>query len=222
MNSINQTMLRNTSCPQYHKGHCNELDEAVEAGKVCRVAKVFDKERKIIRMDFHQHRVDVFRKLIKEHGIEFKEDFPVNTFVDTPASTKYHGAYEGGLLDHSIATMEALLNLTEKLKLKWQRESSPVIVGLFHDLCKIDAYEEDGAGYKHSNTSIIDGHGSKSIIYLQRYIDLTDEEVACIRWHMGAFDDKQNWDYYSRAIEKYPNVLYAHTADMIASKIVGV
>ena len=53
-------------------------------------------------------------------------------------------------------------------------------------------------------------------------MELTDEEIACIRWHMGAFDDQKNWDYYGRAIEKYPNVLYTHTADMIASRIKGI
>ena len=58
---------------------------------------------------------------------------------------------------------------------------------------------------------------------LSRYMKLTDEEIACIRWHMGAFEkDPKMWDYYSRAIEIYPNVLYTHTADMIASRIVGV
>ena len=52
---------------------------------------------------------------------------------------------------------------------------------------------------------------------------LTDEEIACIRWHMGAYEiDTKMWQYYDSAIRKYPNVLYTHTADMIASKIDGV
>lgn len=54
------------------------------------------------------------------------------------------------------------------------------------------------------------------------HIQLTDEELYCIRWHMGAFDDTENWKYYSGAIEKYPNVLYTHTADMVAAKILKV
>ena len=45
------------------------------------------------------------------------------------------------------------------------------------------------------------------------------EELSCIRWHMGAFDDKENWNYYGAAIENYPNVLFTHTADMIAARI---
>jgi len=53
-------------------------------------------------------------------------------------------------------------------------------------------------------------------------VHLTEEEVLCIRWHMGAFDEKENWNAYGKAIEKYPNVLWTHTADMVASKIEGV
>jgi len=170
----------------------------------------------------HWRRVEDFNKSLDKYGIKLKKAFPVNQFVDAPASTKYHGAYEGGLFEHSMAVVNSLMELTEKLDLKWERNESPVIVGLFHDLCKIDAYVDDGADYKHSETNITDGHGSKSVIYLQKYMDLTDEEIACVRWHMGAFDDKENWSYYSRAIEAYPNVLYTHTADMIATKIVGV
>lgn len=53
--------------------------------------------------------------------------------------------------------------------------------------------------------------------------EATDEEIACIRWHMGAYEtDTKMWNYYGRAIETFPNVLYTHTADMIASKIRGV
>ena len=51
---------------------------------------------------------------------------------------------------------------------------------------------------------------------------LTLEEIFCIRWHMGAFDSKENWNSYGAACTEYPNVLYTHTADMIAARIIGV
>lgn len=153
-------------------------------------------------------------------------------FFTAPASTKYHGAYEGGLFDHSLATAKALVDLTEKLELKWEKPDSPYIVGMFHDLCKCDNYTEINSyeevapiwqRYKYNPDIIIPGHGDKSVIMLQRYISLTDEEIACIRWHMGAYEkDPKMWDYYGKAIEKYPNVLFTHTADMIASKIYGI
>lgn len=147
-------------------------------------------------------------------------------FFTAPASTKYHGAYEGGLFDHSLETAKALVELTKKLGLKWKNSSSPYIVGLYHDLCKCDNYVIDieTGKYIYNPDIIIPGHGEKSVIMLQRFInDLTDEEIACIRWHMGAYEtDTKMWNYYGKAIEKYPNVLYTHTADMIASKIVGI
>lgn len=147
-------------------------------------------------------------------------------FFTASASTKYHGAYEGGLFDHSIEVAKQLVNLTNKLGLEWERPESPYIVGMFHDLCKCDAYKWDdreGGFYAYNRDIIIPGHGEKSIIMYQKLDYLTDEEIACIRWHMGAYEKEPiMWEYYGRAIEKYPNVLYTHTADMIASKIIGV
>lgn len=146
-------------------------------------------------------------------------------FFDAPASTKYHGAYEGGLFDHSFLTTKALVELTEKLGLKWERPESPYIVGMFHDICKCDNYivDPETDRYIYNPDITIPGHGDKSVIMLSKYMSLTDEEITCIRWHMGAYEtDTKMWNYYGKAIEKYPNVLYTHTADMIASKIVGV
>ena len=146
-------------------------------------------------------------------------------FFTAPASTKYHGAYEGGLFDHSLEVAKQLINLTDKLGLKWSSPNSPIVIGLFHDLCKCDNYVWDieTDSYKYNPEIILPGHGEKSVIMLQKLIPLTDEEIACIRWHMGAYEkDPKMWEYYGRAIENYPNVLYTHTADMIASKIIGV
>lgn len=146
-------------------------------------------------------------------------------FFTAPASTKYHGAYEGGLFDHSLEVAKCLVDLTNRLGLVWETPGSPYIVGMFHDLCKVDNYVIDieTGKYKYNPDIIIPGHGEKSVIMLQKHINLTDEEIACIRWHMGAYEtDTKLWEYYGRAIETYPNVLFTHTADMIASKIVGV
>ena len=45
-------------------------------------------------------------------------------FFTAPASTQYHGNYEGGLFDHSFEVTIALLDFTEKLGLTWQRNAS--------------------------------------------------------------------------------------------------
>lgn len=42
-------------------------------------------------------------------------------FFTAPASTKYHGAYEGGLFDHSYNVTYALLELTKQCGIRWGR-----------------------------------------------------------------------------------------------------
>lgn len=61
-------------------------------------------------------------------------------FYEAPASKGHHGAYKGALFDHSLQVAYELINLTDKLELKWERKESPAIVGMLHDLCKIDSY----------------------------------------------------------------------------------
>lgn len=143
-------------------------------------------------------------------------------FLLCPASTRYHGNYEGGLFDHCYAFYEALLQLTEGCGLEWAREESIANIAFGHDVCKLDNYvaTEDGK-YGYNENSCLHGHGEKSVILLQQVMDMTEEEVYCVLYHMGAYETDR-WDAFSKGIDKYPNVLFTHTADMIASKIVGV
>ena len=143
-------------------------------------------------------------------------------FFTAPASTKYHGSYQGGLFDHSLAVTKALLNLTDKLNLDWDRPSSPYLVGMLHDLCKCDSYiTHDGETFEFNKAQILTGHGEKSVILAQGIYRLTKEEMMCIRWHMGAYEGDKVWSNLGEAIKAYPNILYTHTADMIASQIEG-
>ena len=157
---------------------------------------------------------------------DFKTYLLTNGFFRAPASTKYHGAYEGGLFDHSLMVMNSLVELSAKNELKWQRAESPFIVGMFHDLCKIDQYRhpkrEMLVEWEYNPDTLIKGHGDKSVILLSQHMTLTEEEAMCILYHMGAFTDREQWKDYTNAIHMFPNVLWTHHADMIASHIVGV
>ena len=160
-----------------------------------------------------------------------------NGFFMKPAAIKHHGNYTGGLFDHSLEVMEELVEMTEKLDIVWQNPRSPYIVGMFHDLCKVDDYIDAnavdtvmmGTGSPISNNpewtynpdKILKGHGEKSIIMLSQFMTLTEEEIMCIRFHMGAYET-ESWDAYDKAIRKYDTVLWTHTADMYASKVIGV
>lgn len=156
-------------------------------------------------------------------------------FFTAPASTKYHGAHEGGLFQHSAAVMKALVGLTESCHLDWQNERSPYIVGMFHDLCKIDQYRNTSYGltldgqplhnpceWEYNPHTLLKGHGEKSVMLLSQFYTLTEEEILCIRYHMGAFTQKEEWNDYTGAIHAYPNVLWTHQADMLASHVAGI
>ncbi len=173
---------------------------------------------------------------------EVKKDLLDKGFFTAPASTKYHGNYEGGLFDHSYTVARYLKKLTEDCRLDWQNPRSPLLVGMFHDLCKIDQYipqyemreelepsllndpkptkfVETLCGYEYNPDTLLKGHGDKSVMVLAQYFKLTEEEIMCIRYHMGAFCDKSEWNDYARAVHKYTNVLWTHQADMFASHV---
>lgn len=76
-------------------------------------------------------------------------------FFDAPASRSYHGNYEGGLFNHSVAVTNSLLKLTEDNELKWERKESPYIIGMFHDLCKCDQYIRVDGGYAYDNNLVL-------------------------------------------------------------------
>jgi hypothetical protein len=158
-------------------------------------------------------------------------------FFMKPAAIKHHGNYTGGLFDHCFEVTEDLVEMTERLNIKWQNPRSPYIVGMFHDLCKLDDYIDENAmdtvvmgtgspisknpKWGYNPDKILKGHGDKSIIMLSQFMTLTEEEIMCIRFHMGAYQTDE-WEQWDAAIRKYETVLWTHTADMYASKVKGV
>lgn len=160
-------------------------------------------------------------------------------FFNAPASAAHHGSHEGGLFEHSLNVTRSLVAITEKNGLSWMRPESPYIIGMFHDICKQDQYRhpitenyytadggiihiEDGSKWEYAPDILLKGHGDRSVMLLSQYLPLTMEEILCIRYHMGAFVDKSEWDDYTRAIHECPNVLWTHTADMIAAHILEI
>lgn len=138
-----------------------------------------------------------------------------NGFFEAPASRNYHGNFVGGLMVHSVNVAETLSGFD----LKWENPRSPLLIGLFHDLCKIDQYRSNGECYRLNENKILQGHGSKSVMLLSQFFKLTEEEIMCIRFHMGAYE-KDDWESLKLAIKKFPNVLWTHHADMMASTLI--
>ena len=96
-------------------------------------------------MSERDNRVKAFEKLMRG-GLSSMDVFCMKNqlmamgFFTAPASTKYHGNYEGGLFDHSFTVTSSLLSLTKRMGMNWKRKASPYIVGMLHDLCKCDSY----------------------------------------------------------------------------------
>lgn len=153
-------------------------------------------------------------------------------FFTAPASTKYHGAYEGGLLVHSLNVYDALLKDPSWDGTMYKRDTI-IIVALLHDICKANCYHTEKRNVKENGVwvekqvYVFDdelplGHGEKSLYLTSKFIKLSDEEAAAIRWHMGAFDNAfRGGDRgLNAAYEKYPLAVMLHMADMRATYLV--
>ena len=174
---------------------------------------------------------EIYRKNITREGApELLKWLESTDFFSAPASTKYHGAYPGGLVDHSLnvyfsfyAPLDAvkILNFEARLNLKREEFSETVtICTLLHDICKVNYYEPlDGGGYQVKDRFPF-GHGEKSVFLISRFMRLTDVEALAIRWHMGAYDEAARGGSrtLSAAMSATPLVYELHAADMRATQ----
>ncbi|MBQ3940533.1 MAG: hydrolase, partial [Oscillospiraceae bacterium] len=76
-------------------------------------------------------------------------------FFTAPASTRYHGAYEGGLLEHSLNVYHCLKaylardRVREVYHMEYPEESI-AICALLHDICKMNFYTVDFRNSKNA------------------------------------------------------------------------
>lgn len=159
--------------------------------------------------------------------VQLQEYLLANGFFSAPASLSHHSNHEGGLYQHSEMVMLTLEDLTRRLELTWQRPESPKIIGMLHDVCKMEEYRkvDDGNGgyyYERNNDMMLLGHGQKSAIMVQSMMELTDEELMCICHHMGAFQGRETWESYKLSTQRYPNLLWVHAADVMASWVCNI
>ena len=190
-----------------------------------------------------QEFIDLLKSTGREGIDNVIEDLEDMGFFEAPASAGHHLNVAGGLVLHSVntckaalAVYEGMLPLEPELAGEVKRESV-ILASLLHDVCKSDIYKrtvkkrknvlgqwEDAEGYKVTYKSFPMGHGEKSVILLLcSGLELTDEEMLAIRWHMGAFglnlnsyEDVRNYD---AARIKYPLVSIVHTGDTLAASI---
>ena len=172
----------------------------------------------------------------KREGIEDLINFlEKSDFFTAPSSTRFHGAFKGGLLLHSLNVYDNFMKLKnsgifpldEKID-----ETSYIICPLLHDICKTYFYAEDTRNVKNKETGqweqvpyyTIDdkipyGHGEKSVMMIEQYIKLQPYERMAIRWHMGAYSGQQDWNTLGAAYDRCPFAMMLHMADLIATHV---
>lgn len=174
--------------------------------------------------------VELFRSQVTRPGAEALLAWLKTTdFFEAPAGAKHHGAYPGGLVDHSLNVYDQLL--IDPGARGYSAETRAVCA-LLHDVCKAGVYHQTDP-FKAAAAGNLDtaplyefwdplplGHGEKSVFLIQRHMQLTDEEALAIRWHMGAYDDafKGGSQELGAAQDKCALVLALHHADMRAAQ----
>ena len=178
--------------------------------------------------------IEIYRSCIKREGADaFLAYLTEKTdFFTAPASTRFHGAYEGGLLEHSLNVYECLCDFVKRPRFREQygftfSEESLAIVSLLHDICKTNFYKTEMRNVKKNGVwesvpyytiedSLPYGHGEKSVYILSGYMRLTREEAFAIRYHMG-FSGPEDANQVGRALEMFPLAFALCVADMEAS-----
>lgn len=179
---------------------------------------------------------EIVSKVIQRDGIQDLMQWLRKTdFYTAPASTRYHGSFEGGLVKHSIAVYHRFRDLIASYVfgkgLNAISEESIAIMALFHDLCKVGTYKtemrwrkndlqqwEQYPTYKKEEDFAFGGHGSKSVYLVCNFMKLSPEEASAINAHMGMYDQST----YNQPSTVYEQNIWAwmlHVADEAATFI---
>ena len=181
-------------------------------------------------MGYQEEFCEIWTREVHRPGAEKLLDWLFTTdFFRAPASTKFHGACEQGLVMHSINVYHSLM---DRFFEEGDNAESMAICGLLHDLCKTNYYKPGTRNVKNEVTGQWEkvpifqvedqfpyGHGEKSVYLIERFIRLKPAEAVAIRWHMGGFDDavRGGCRAISEAFDAYPLAVKLHLADLTAT-----
>ena len=180
--------------------------------------------------------IEIYKEHIHRDGSDKLLEYLMSNnsdFFTAPASTKFHGDYDMGLVTHSVNVYYCLKDylLRKRCSSVYDMNYSDetiALVALLHDVCKINCYHkymrnvknEEGvweqvAAFNYEDPEPF-GHGEKSVFLISKFLKLTNEEAYAIRYHMG-FSEEGSGRNAGRAFEKYPLALALNVADMEAS-----
>lgn len=193
-------------------------------------------EFKNVLSSVYRNFIEVLSNIKRPGILELLNQLSTWGFYKSPASTKFHLCFSGGLLVHSWRVYQNLLLLSQmapKVDEPESQQESFAIMALLHDVCKCLFYEVGDKWSKDSgkwekvpmwnvNDQVPLGHGEKSIFMVGRYISLTVEEALAIRFHLGHTDPGTHFYYptgaaQDKAREMYPSVMLLHLADMMTA-----
>ena len=188
------------------------------------------KNEKGMVLEMKERFIELLKSTNRE-GIDNLINFLEKTdFFEAPASTRFHGDYKGGLLEHSMKVYEIFKEKVKNASIEINvPEDTIIITALLHDICKANFYKVDYRNAKNElgvwekvpyytiDDQIPYGHGEKSVMMLTEYIKLTPEEKYAIRWHMGFTEPKEVYSTIGVAYKKYPLALLVFEADLEAT-----
>ncbi|MCI5513591.1 MAG: HD domain-containing protein [Clostridia bacterium] len=179
--------------------------------------------------------IEIFQTNVKREGADKLLAYltsDASDFFRAPASTRFHGAYPGGLLEHSLNVYDCLCDILARPRYKEvygvsYPEESIAISALLHDLCKVNFYVESTRNVKENgvwkevpfytiNDRLPYGHGEKSVYIISGFMKLTRDEAFAIRYHMG-FSGNEDANSVGSAFQMFPLAFALSTADMEAS-----
>ncbi len=190
----------------------------------------------VYEMGVQEKFVEIYQKYIHREGSDKFLEYlsgKSSDFFTAPASTRYHGSYEGGLAQHSINVYECLKAYMERDRVRElygmeYSDETIALVSLLHDVCKIGCYksgtrnvkDENGVWQKVPIYTFDDplpyGHGEKSVYIISGFMRLSREEAFSIRYHMG-FSGNEDKGTVGKALEQFPLAFALSVADMEAS-----
>lgn len=182
-------------------------------------------------MNLKEEFINLYKENISRDGSEKLLDWLETTdFYKAPASSKFHGACESGLVMHSINVFKVMMQ--KHFDKSQDNAESFAIVSLLHDLCKTNFYKISKRNVKDELTGVWKqvpfymiedvfpyGHGEKSVFLIERFMRLKKNEAMAIRWHMGGFDESAKGAGFSisNAFDKCPLLVKLNISDIEAT-----
>jgi hypothetical protein len=214
---------------------------------------------------------DRFIELIKSISIEGANIDGLISFLEksdfftAPASTQYHYSFKGGLCEHSLNVYSNLIKIVDTFAMEPKTITSTTedgieteenliiskyssdtlkIVGLLHDLSKVNFYEKyvqnkkvyspDGSKYDEmgkydwvsseaykvidsKDRMIAGSKGMNSFLLVSRFIPLEHEEVVALVNQYAGSDKAENTEDLPSILNKYNLAVYLHMADTVST-----